>query len=303
MKPVPEFIPFGGPAGQAPRDTARILVLPLCYESAPSYGEGSGAGPMHLLYASSQMEHLDEETGRVWPEDGIHTILPPALPSEPEAAVEAMEKAAAAALATGAGLLALGGDHAVTTGCVAAAAKLHPGLGVLQVDAHTDLRDEWNGSRYNHACTMRRIADDMGLPFVQVGIRSVSVEEGLLIRERGYEPFYAHAIAGADPEWMDRAIARLPEKVYLTLDLDGLDPSEVPGTGTPEPGGLRYREVVELIRRLGAAREVVAADVNELAVFAGSQVSEYIAARLGQKICHLALARRKGDAVQGSRPH
>jgi agmatinase len=230
------------------------------------------------------MEMTDEETGEEWPLIGVHTLPPLSIPEDPENAVETIRKAALDALKTGRRLLALGGDHAVTIGCVAAAKELFPGLGVLQIDAHADLRDTWNGSRCNHACVMRRVVEDMGLPVVQAGIRSCSPEEARFMAARGLRPFFAHETAGKNPEWMDRAIALLPETVYLTVDLDGLDPSVVPGTGTPEPGGYSYREAVELVRRLGAARRVVAADVNELAAFPGSRVSEYTAARVAQKI-------------------
>jgi agmatinase len=154
----------------------------------------------------------------------------------------------------------------------------------LQIDAHTDLRQEWNGSSYNHACVMRRLADDVKTPFVQVGIRSFSPEEAQLIRERGYTPFYAHEIDPFDNSWIDLVVEALPEMVYITLDLDGLDPSVIPGTGTPEPGGLSYRQVVNLIKRVGSDRKVVAADINELVKIKGSQVSEYTAAKLASKI-------------------
>jgi len=154
----------------------------------------------------------------------------------------------------------------------------------MQVDAHLDLRDEWNGSRYNHACVMRRVIEDVGLPAVQIGIRSFSPEEADYVRSRHLTPFYAHEINPRDNTWIERAVEALPENVYLTIDLDGLDPSVIPGTGTPEPGGLSYRQLVSLIRAVGKKRKVVAADINELAKIGGTQVSESTAAKIATKI-------------------
>jgi agmatinase len=281
---LPEFTPFGGPEVQVPAvDRARVVVLPLCYENAVSYGTGTGRAPYHILEASVQLEVLDEETLLDWSLRKIHTLQPLVIQGDPEGAVLEMKRAAEAVLARDQFLLALGGDHAVSVGPILAAAKFFDRLGVLQIDAHLDLRDEWNGSRYNHACVMRRVVAE-GLPIVQVGIRSFSPEEADFVRRMGWSPFYAHALDPADPAWIERAVDALPENVYLTLDLDGLDPSVVPGTGTPEPGGLTYRQVVRLIETLGRKRNVVAADITELAKIDGSQVSEFTAAKLATKI-------------------
>jgi agmatinase len=280
-----DFIHFGGiEVDPTDFDEARIIVLPLCYEQAPSYGSGSHEGPYHILKASEQLESLDEETLINWSKIPIHTLAPMFPEGNPEEAVMEMKKASERALKAGKFLLSLGGDHAITIGPVMAAKEIYPQIGVLQIDAHTDLRQEWNGSSYNHACVMRRLADDVKIPFVQVGIRSFSPEEAQLIRKRGYTPVYAHEISPFDYSWIDLVVEALPEMVYLTLDLDGLDPSVIPGTGTPEPGGLLYRQVVNLIKRVGSDRKVVAADINELVKIKGSQVSEYTAAKLASKI-------------------
>jgi agmatinase len=280
-----DFIHFGGMEVDPPDfDKAGIVVLPLCYEQAPSYGSGSHKGPYHILKASEQLESMDEETFINWSEFPIHTLSPLFPEGSPEEAVMEMKTAAERVFKAGKFLLSLGGDHAITIGPVMAAKEMYPQIGVLQIDAHADLRQQWNGSSYNHACVMRRLADDVKTPFVQVGIRSFSSEEAQLIRERGYKPFYAHEIDPHDDSWIDRVVEALPEMVYITLDLDGLDPSVIPGTGTPEPGGLSYRQVVHLIKRVGSARKVVAADINELVKIKGSQVSEYTAAKLASKI-------------------
>ncbi|MGM0404475.1 MAG: agmatinase [Thermodesulfobacteriota bacterium] len=280
------FVPFGGADIHTENKAdASVLVLPVCYEVGPSFGTGSREGPFHILSASIELEDVDEETLAQWGRAGIHT-LPAFIPTPlPEPAMEEIRTAAVECLKTGKFTLFLGGDHAITIATAAAAAEQYPGVGVFQIDAHLDLRDTYNGSRYNHACVMRRVADDLGLPFVQAAIRSFSAEEADYVHDHGLMPFFAHQIDPLDHSWMDRAIAALPDTVYLSIDLDGLDPSVIPGTGTPEPGGLGYRQVVELVRRLGASgKKVVAADITELAKIPGTQVSEFTAARIAAKM-------------------
>jgi agmatinase len=266
-------------------DQAGVVVLPLCYEQAVSYGTGCREGPRWLLEASSQLELLDEETLTEWDSAGIHTLPPLSPGPDPRQAVETMRRAALEVLREGKFLLSLGGDHAVSIGPAAAAAERYPGVGVLQVDAHMDLRDRWNGSRFNHACVMRRLVEDHGLAAVQVGIRSFSAEEARFARQNSaLRTVFAHQIDPLDPSWIPRAVAALPPLVYLTVDLDGLDPAALPGTGTPEPGGLSYRQLVALLAAVGRERTVVAADITELAKIPGQQVSEYTAARIAAKI-------------------
>ena len=286
LEPVKKsIIPFGGPDVQHPGlDSARIVVLPLCYEQSPSYGSGSGEGPYHLTAASEQLEQFDEETLTNWGALPIHTLAPMHFFDTPERCVMEMKAAAKAVMEKDKFLLSLGGDHAVAIGPIMAASEIWPGIGVLQVDAHLDLRDEWNGSRFNHACVMRRVLDAGIQPLVQVGIRSFSKEEHEVVVDHGMNPFYAHRIDPGSFSWIDDVLAALPEEVYLTVDLDGLDPSEMPGTGTPEPGGLSYRQLIRLIRAVGLQKRVVAADVSELAKIEGSQVSETMAARVAEKI-------------------
>ncbi|MFC1857627.1 agmatinase [Thermodesulfobacteriota bacterium] len=279
------FVPFGGPEIQCRQvDKAKIAVLPLCYEKAPSYGSGSGEGPYHILHASLQLERIDEETFLDWGSFDIHTLPPPMLSNDPQKAMLQMEQAAAEILNKGKFLLSLGGDHAVSLGPVKAAGRIYPDLGVLQIDAHLDLRNEWNGSRYNHACVMRRITDDYGIPIIPVGIRSFSAEEADYVKKRELKPFYAHQIEPLETGWIRAVLDALPSRVYMSIDLDGLDPSVIPGTGTPEPGGLSYRQLVKLIEAVGCHRKVVAADITELTKIEGSQVSEFTAAKIATKI-------------------
>ncbi len=279
-----DFIPFGGAEVQiADREGAAIVVLPLCYEKSPSYGQGSGQGPFYILQASEQLEMIDEESFTEWSRLNIHTARPIFPPADPARAVEAMKAAARAVLDKDKFLLCLGGDHAIAIGPILAAAERYPDMGVLQVDAHADLRDAWNGSRYNHACVMRRVLEEARVSITQVGIRSFSPEELAFIQSRRLRPFFAHELDPTDPSWIGEVVHSLPERVYITLDLDGLDPSVIPGTGTPEPGGLSYRQAVALIRAVGREKHVVAADINELAKIPGTQVSEFTAAKLATK--------------------
>lgn len=281
----PGFINFGGDEVPAvDMEQADIVVLPLCYEQAASYGTGSKDGPYHILDASVQLESLDEESLLDWGKFRIHTTAPLIPSGDPETAVAQMEAAAAHIISQKKFLLSLGGDHAVSIGPIRAAARQYPDIGVLQVDAHLDLREKWNGSRYNHACIMRRVVDDIGVPIVQVGIRSFSQEEADYIQSKGLQPFFAHQIDPMDQSWIQNVLKVLPQNVYLTIDLDGLDPSVLPGTGTPEPGGLSYRQLVGLIKAVGHQRRVIAADITELAPVAGSNVSEFTAAKIATKI-------------------
>lgn len=278
-------IPFGGKdKKEFSLEQANIVILPLCYEVNPSYGEGSQHGPSDILTASEQLECMDEETLINWYEARIHT-RPLFFPSlTPETAVQEMKEQAEMIFSRQKFLLSLGGDHAITIGPVMAAKNHYPKMAVLQVDAHLDLRNEWNGSRFNHGCVVRRIIEQAKCPVTQVGIRSFSEEEARYVKENHLKPFFAHNLTEWDDSWIDAVVQTLPEHIYMTIDLDGLDPSEIPGTGTPEPGGLRYRQLVKLIKAVGKNRTVIAADINELAKIPGTQVSEYTAAKIATKL-------------------
>jgi agmatinase len=280
-----DFVPFGGDEIQTPDvDHARVVVLPVCYENKPSYGTGSATGPYHILNASLHLERMDEEALVDWGLRKIHTAAPLCPSNDPAQAVRQIQQAAESVLKHNKFLLSLGGDHAVSIGPIKAASDRYPDIGVLQIDAHFDLRDEWQGSRYNHACVMRRVVEDAQVKVVPVGVRAIDPEEADFLSQRNISPFYAHEIDPWDYTWIDRIVDALPTKVYLTIDLDGLDPSVIPGTGTPEPGGLSYRQLVELIKMVGLKKKVVAADITELAKIEGTQVSEFTAAKIATKI-------------------
>jgi agmatinase len=187
-------------------------------------------------------------------------------------------------LSDGKVLLSLGGEHTVTAPLARAAAAVYPDLCVLNLDAHLDLRDTYEGSPLSHACVMRRVRD-AGLRTVHVGARSWSAEEEQYATRHAVPRVSAREIAAdASGKWIERTLDALRSPVYVSVDVDALDPSLVPGTGTPEPGGMTWGQTLALLRRVFAERRVVAADLVELAPIPGSRVSEFVAARLGAKL-------------------
>lgn len=271
---------------------AKVVVLPLPYDSTTSYKTGSRSGPAAILEASQALEMFDEELGVSPLEVGLCTLAPVEPDARgPEHYVAAVEERARPIAGDGKFLLGLGGEHTVTLGLVRAYAAVAP-VTVLQIDAHADLRDSYQRSPYSHACVMRRIREHS--PIVQVGIRAFSAEEHAFMQAEGLRPFTMGRIR-REPDWIDQVVAGLSERVYLTIDLDGLDPSICPGVGTPEPGGLGWYEVVDLIARVCRAREVVAADVVECLPLPGQHHTEFLSARLAYKI----LAHRFVHALRG----
>jgi agmatinase len=272
--------------------TSAALILPIPYEATVSYGQGTREGPRAILYASRQVELYDREFGdEPALRHGIHTLpaLAPAI-SGPDAMVAAIAACAQEHLATGKLLVGLGGEHTVSAGIAHAVRATHGDFVMVQIDAHSDLRDEYEGSPYSHACVARRVLE-MGASIVQLGIRSVCREEIEAIeqeRER-LRVFFAEDVhAGTHrAELADRVRGRT---IFLTIDLDGFDPAYVPATGTPEPGGLHWEQVLEIIRIVAGAGRVVAIDCVELAPIPGHHSSEFLAAKLVYKAISAALA-------------
>ena len=266
-------------------ETARAAILPVPFERTTSYGKGTSQGPAAILRASQSMELYDEELGGEPYAQGIATL--PAFHPEAFDMAEAMgeiESACLPHLAAGKFLAVLGGEHSLTLGPVRAARQAYAAegeIGVVQFDAHSDLRADFEGTPYSHASVLRRIVED-GVPTLAVGIRSLSAPEAELIRERDLPVLWGHQLDRAE-ELFPRLLERLPERIYLTFDIDFFDPALVPATGTPEPGGGSWWPTLRLLRHLFQAKKVVAMDLVELAPFGPLPASDFLAAKLVYK--------------------
>ena len=274
---------FGGVLPSPARfEDAAAVILPVPFDRTTSYVFGTRHGPRELLLASAQVELWDEEIGADVHHRGICTLPEMDLSSATlEEAVADLQRVAGEILDRGKFLLTIGGEHSITSPIVAAAAERHDGLSVLQIDAHADLRDSYQSQRHSHACAMRRTLDHAKL--VQVGIRNISEEEIRALPSLQTTIFYDWNMRD-DPNWIDRAVSTLADKVYITIDLDGLDPALMPAVGTPEPGGLSWRELTTLLRRTFERKTIVAADVVELCPVPGLVAPNFIAARLVYKL-------------------
>ncbi len=260
-------------------ESSRVAVLPVPFERTTSYGKGTTAGPAGFIRASQAMELWDEELQSEPYRLGIATL--PFFVPEAFDMAEALAELQAEArthLEAGKFLVTLGGEHSLTQAPVLAAREVHGEIGVVQLDAHADLREEFEGTAYSHASVMKRIVD-AGIPTLAVGIRSLSSPEARLIREHGLPVIWGHQLDRA-AELFPKLLAGLPEKVYLTFDIDYFDPSLVPATGTPEPGGGHWYPTLALLRELFRTKTVVAMDVVELAPLGGQPASDFLASKL-----------------------
>jgi agmatinase len=263
-------------------DDSRVVILPVPVDRTTSYVSGTRNGPREILEASSHMELWDEEVGVDVHGVGIFTLPAMELPfGEMGELVGEIRRVAADILSREKFLVTLGGEHSITPPLVSAAAAAFKGLTVLQIDAHADLRDCYMGTPHNHACAMRRSLEFA--PVTQVGIRSMSTEEAEAAPGLNTKIFY-DATMRKDPNWIDRVVDTLSGPVYITIDVDGMDPAIMPATGTPEPGGLSWYEIVALLRATIARKTVVACDVVELSPLPGMMAPNFLCAKLIYKI-------------------
>lgn len=270
-------------------DDSQVVILPVPVDRTTSYVSGTRNGPREILQASSHMELWDEEVGADVHGVGIYTLPEMELPfGEMAPLMDEIRRVAGEVLSRGKFLVALGGEHSITPPLVAAAAAEHKGLSVLQIDAHADLRDCYMGTPHNHACAMRRSLEHARI--TQVGIRSMSTEEAEAVPSLDTTIFY-DATMRRDPAWIDRVVDTLADPVYLTIDVDGMDPAIMPATGTPEPGGLSWYEILGLLRATIARRRVVACDVVELSPLPGLMAPNFLCAKLIYKILTYRFAR------------
>lgn len=264
-------------------ETAQVLVLPVAYEGTVSYGVGTGAGAMAIVEASRNMELYEEETDAEVYKIGIHTLDEFAPRETPEAMMNGLYERAKELLREEKFVCMLGGEHSVSAPVIRAHAEKFHNLSVLQIDAHADLRDEYDDTPHSHASIMARVVKDLRIPSVQVGIRSISADEARSL-DSGIPTkiFWAKDVVGRT-DWIDSAIDSLTENVYLTIDIDGLDPSLVPTTGTPEPGGLGWYETLTLIRKLARKKRVVGMDLVEFSRTDNSDAPAFLCAKLVYK--------------------
>ena len=281
---------FIGSEAQTTYQQAKAVILPIPYEKTTTYRQGCQNGPEAILTASDQLEAYDIElereichsTGIFTTEAIANTKLNPDL--TPEVMMETVTSKVSELIADGKFAIALGGEHSITAAVVKAYQQvLSEPFTVIQIDAHGDLRQSYEGSIYNHACVMRRVLD-LGLPTLAVGIRSICLEEAQLIKQQHIPIVWAKDIY-RQPDWIEKAISKITtDKVFITIDLDGLDPSLMPGVGTPEPGGLNWYELTKFLRAVFTRHQVIGCDVMELAPTLDSVVSEFIAAKLVYKL-------------------
>ncbi len=272
---------LGLEAAESAYASSAAVILPLPYEKTTSYLQGTAAGPQAIISASQQVEFFDDELRDEPCRVGIATLTAPDFSGlDHPASLEKIARVAASVLDDGKFLISLGGEHSVSIPLVREVVQRHPEVTVLQLDAHSDLRQEYEGSPLNHACVMARVNELCD--FVSVGLRSGIANEEENIRP-GSRLFYACTMAG-DSSWQQQALDALGEKVYITFDLDFLDPSIMPSVGTPEPGGFLWYETMAFLRAVFQQKQVVACDVVELMPQAGQHHADFLAAKLVHRL-------------------
>ncbi|MDF1809771.1 MAG: agmatinase [Phycisphaerales bacterium] len=279
QNPTPNFLDI--PDNLCDPEFAQIHIIPVPFDLTSTYRKGSDKGPDAIIHASAQLEWHDIATNSEVHRFGIHTQNPIDCNNvSPEALSEQVQSRVRDVLEAGKIPVLLGGEHSVSIGAFEAAAEYSSQLTILQLDAHGDTRDSYQGSTHNHACVMAR-ARELA-PITQVGIRAIDAEE--LVYMDQDRVFFGHEIEthvfNRDDSWMDRVVDQLNPQVYLTIDLDAFDPSIIPSTGTPEPGGMDWRTMNELIRRVARSREIIGFDIVELCPNPNHHASDFIAAKL-----------------------
>lgn len=266
---------FGGNEVVYDYSGSGIIIVPVPYDKTSTWIRGADKGPEAIMAASVNLEFYDIETSSEVHLKGIHTIDPVTENLSPEILVDAVCNKVLSLIDDNRFPVIVGGNHTVSIGAIKAFSERYDNITVLQLDAHSDLRDEYEGSRYNHACVMARARDYA--PFVQVGIRSMASEERKnVISDR---IFFAHQLYH-DKSLYRKAIGKLSENVYITIDLDVFDPSLMPSTGTPEPGGPDYFEVMHFLREVTLSRNVVGFDIVELCPSESNKAPDFVAAKI-----------------------
>jgi len=274
---------FGGLDAEDRRlEDAQFVVIPVPYDLTSTYQAGSRNGPAAILAASANMELYDEELGVETYLDGIHTTVPLEIDARgPEFMVRAVRDTVTQVISSHRIPVVLGGEHSVSIGAVQAVKDRYPSVSVLQLDAHADLRDSYQGSAYSHASVGRRISEMC--PLVQVGVRSMSADEARFIENEKIPQYSPHQVKNY-PDLIKKICGNLSEDIYVTLDLDVLDPSVMPATGTPEPGGILWDDLIRLIRGVSEQCTIRGFDIVELCPIPGMVAPDFTAAKLAYRI-------------------
>ncbi len=259
-------------------DSSAAVLVPAPYDGTSTWIKGADKGPAALLEASYNLEFYDIETDSEVFKKGIHTDSPVSPEQTPERTVDAISLRIESHLDRGKFPVLIGGEHSVSIGAIRAFQNKYTDIEILQLDAHTDLRDEYLGSKCNHACVMARAKEKSRIH--QVGIRSMDACEKDSVDPETIWFAKDIAPAGIDTSWMDRAIEKMGENLYITIDLDVFDPSIVPSTGTPEPGGLDWYTVIGFLKKVFASRKISGFDIVELCPNPNEKRSDFLAAKL-----------------------
>ncbi|UZO82395.1 agmatinase [Aquimarina sp. ERC-38] len=260
-------------------DSSKIVLIPVPYDGTSTWGKGADKGPEAFLHASENMELYDIETDSEVYKQGIYLTEAIEENSTPDAMVEAVHATVKGFIKRNKFVTLIGGEHSISIGTIRAFHECFDSLTVLQIDAHADLRKEYEGSPYNHACALYEANEKTNL--IQVGIRSMDISEKRVMNEE--QVFFAQDIY-LDDYWMDSAIELMTDTVFITLDLDALDPSILPSTGTPEPGGLLWYELLTFLKKVFKEKNVVGFDIVELCPNPMDKSSDFLAAKLYYKM-------------------
>lgn len=260
-------------------EKSKIILIPVPYDGTSTWGKGADKGPEAFLEASENMELYDIETDSEVYKQGIHLTEPITENSSPEAMVNEVHNITKDFIKRNKFVTLFGGEHSISIGSIRAFNECFDNLTVLQIDAHADLRESYEGTKYNHACAVYEASQTTNL--IQVGIRSMDAIEKTVMDEE--KTFFAHDMI-ADEYWSDKVIEAMTDNVFITFDLDAFDPSIMPSTGTPEPGGLLWYETIEFLKQVFEDKNVVGFDIVELCPNKNDKSSDFLAAKLYYKM-------------------
>lgn len=263
-------------------ENSKVVIIPTPYEKTTSYGQGTVNGPRAIIEASSKLELYDIDYGFEPSDIGFHTLSfpPKSSMSKPKSMLKYLYEKTCKVIEAGKLPVILGGEHTVTLGPVQCLSEKYKNLTVLSLDAHTDLREKYFDDKFSHACVLRRVLDYVKV--VEAGIRSTSLEEQKIIKKFKVPVFYAEEIISKD-NFIKKLMPMLSENLYVTIDIDVFDPGLVPSTGTPEPGGLGWYDVIKIIKTVASERNVVGFDLVELSPVKANNAPDFMAAKLVYK--------------------